>query len=89
MFTRHTCVNDFFGYCAEEPTLDVEGSDVIYSRGAHCKNDSETCGKYQTLTQSIRRQLDEAKDTLENWAEHDCVIELLKEVEKLEAIAAG
>ena len=55
------CVQDKFGYCSgvpdweEEPHIQCAGDgkpSVI--TGGKCKRDPKTCGKYQTLTQSLK-----------------------------------
>ena len=75
------CVNDVWGYCSGEPELDVE---VNYDSEGHCRNDSKTCSKYQTFLQSLRRQADEAKDSLSDWSAHKSVAVLVTTIEKKE-----
>ena len=82
------CANNMFGYCSGEPEFDVEGHDTTkdnYFHGAHCRLDLETCGKYQTILQSARRQADEVKDRIEEWAGCKSLVELIGTLEKEEA----
>ena len=82
------CANDVFSYCSGEPEFNVEASEEgDYSHGGHCIQDPKTCSKYQTFTQSLRRQVDETKNKLDNWSEFPTVIGLVAALEKKEAMA--
>jgi len=55
------CVEDKFGYCSGVPDWEVEphiqgGKDGLATviTSGKCKRDPKTCGKYQTLTQSLK-----------------------------------
>lgn len=81
----YRCVNDILGYCSGEPELDVEANQVDgYFHGAHCRHDPKTCGKYQTSLESLRRQVDETKDRLDDWTAFNSVKNLVATLEKKE-----
>lgn len=53
------CLNDWLSYCASEPDFVQEPCNTIYPIswdgvvGNKCKLDPKTCGRHQTLTESI------------------------------------
>jgi len=83
------CANDNSGYCSGEPEHDVEPSDKMvtteggYMRGGHCRLDPNTCPKYQTFTESLRRQVDDTKARVEDWSKFKVVNELVATLTKL------
>ncbi len=53
--TYFRCINDTFGYCKDTPDWDVEpqGEEAETLVGGHCRQDSKTCKKYQTLAEQV------------------------------------
>lgn len=77
------CANDYFGYCTGTPEWDVEPNPTSLG-GGHCRLNPETCSKYDTFLQSVRRQTDETKDKLDDWSEFNCVKKLVVTLEREE-----
>jgi len=48
------CLNDIFGYCAGEPDFKQKPTICLGDvYGCSCKLGPKTCGKHQTLTESL------------------------------------